>query len=530
VPLALTSAGILQVTLSNSVVPQFVTPSQRAMTDDALPLAGAATSRLIIASALRNLRGPYRLKLAFDPDAAIASSLQALLSYQRDDGGFGAFADAKESDPFDTAAALEAMQFARTNGASIDSTALGKASGFMTRVLANPGLFAWCAHDVLCKAQVRFDALWALRSSAKTRTDFLSDIVAQSDSFDSATQVRLARYLLAVPGWHSKGAAMATRLEQTLYVTGRYAVANVSARWGWWGSLVQAQAQMLQLLIEQKAPQNWLDGGVRALVAQQCKCGWPTTGDTAAAVMALSAYAATEQLTPSTVTVFVGDRRLGTARFTSTASSQTFSAAASSLPANAPLRVMLSPSRPPATGSNRKPATHYLVLYTYPVAPNAPGELASFRVIRTLSDPSVATTAATTPPLSTMDLATALPVSVAAGKVFDIGVRTIVDHSVDGLLIDDPLPAGFEAVDTSFRTSLQAIVPRSNSWQIDTSQIYRDRVVAYAQHLDPGVYELHYLVRSVIPGSFAWPGAHAYLQDAPEEFGRSAGTTLNVKD
>jgi alpha-2-macroglobulin len=127
-----------------------------------------------------------------------------------------------------------------------------------------------------------------------------------------------------------------------------------------------------------------------------------------------------------------------------------------------------------------------------------------------------------------MDLPTALPISVAAGRVFDVGVRAIVDHPVDRLVIDDPLPAGFEAVDTSLRTALQAIVPQSNSWQIDTSQIYRDRVVAYASHLDPGVYDLHYLVRSVTPGTFAWPGAHVYLQNAPEEFGRSAGTTLNV--
>jgi uncharacterized protein YfaS (alpha-2-macroglobulin family) len=171
---------------------------------------------------------------------------------------------------------------------------------------------------------------------------------------------------------------------------------------------------------------------------------------------------------------------------------------------------------------------HYLILYTYPVPPNAPGELAAFRVIRTLSDPTVATSSKRVEPLATMDIATALPVSVAAGRVFDVGVRAIVDHSVDRFFIDDPLPAGFEAVDTSFRTSLQAIVPQSNSWQIDASQIYSDRVVAFAQHLDPGVYELHYLVRSVTPGAFAWPGARVYLKDAPEQFGRSAGSTLNV--
>jgi len=130
--------------------------------------------------------------------------------------------------------------------------------------------------------------------------------------------------------------------------------------------------------------------------------------------------------------------------------------------------------------------------------------------------------------LGTMDLAPAAPLQVAAGRVFDVGVRVIVDHPVDRLLIVDPLPAGFEAVDTSFQTALQAVLPQSDSWQIDSQQIYRDQIVAYAAHLDPGVYDVHYLARSVTPGEYRWPGAHASLRDAPEEFGSSAAARLTV--
>ena len=493
-----------------------MTPSQRTLTADALPLADDAASRLVIAGALRQLREPYHLKLAFDPSAVAAQSLTELLSYQRGDGGFGSYGGAKESDPFATTSALEALTFARTHGVAVPSGPVSNAAAFTARVLADPNVFSWCARDAVCKAQVRFEALWALAGVGSARTDFLGQIVAQSRDFDNATQIRLARYLLRAPGWQARGAAIAAHLRQTLYVTGRYAVANVSTPWSWLGSVVDAQSQMLALLLEQHAPSEQLDGAVRALVAQQCRCGWPTTDDTAAAVTALAAYAATERLAPATATATLGGRTVGSARFGSTASSQTFTVAASSLRGDA-IQIV-----------SQGGVAHYLVLYTYPVPPDAPGELAAFRVVRVLNDPSAAASAQSTPPLATMDLATALPVSVAAGRVFDVGVRTIVDHPVDRLVIDDPLPAGFEAVDTSFRTSLQAIAPQSNSWQIDTSRIYRDRVVAYAQHLEPGVYELHYLVRSVTPGTFAWPGAHAYLQDAPEEFGRSAGTTLNV--
>jgi hypothetical protein len=513
IPLNVSAGGTLQLTLGNSIVPQFVVPSERAMEGEALPLADESASRLVVASALARLRGPYRLELAFDPAAAVATNLQGLLSYRRGDGGFGAFAGASASDPFTTAGALDALLFARAQGVRVDTNAVSQGIGFMTQALANPGRFKWC-NAALCKAQLRFEALWTLSQAGRRRTDFLSDIVAQSSSLDSATQIRLARYLLKTPGWQGQGAAMADRLQQTLYVTGRYSVANLGTQWSWLGSLVDAQSQMLQLLIERRAPPEQVDGAVRALVAQQCKCGWPTTDDTASALTALSAYAATEKLTPSTATAMVGDRTVVSMKFGRTASSQTITVDASSVNGKAV-----------AIEGN----AHYTLLYTYPVALDAPGQLGAFRVIRTVNEPSVGSTATGAPALATMDLSAAAPVAVAAGRVFDIGIRTIVDHPVDRIVIEDPLPAGFEAVDTSFRTTLQAIVPQSDSWQIDATQIYRDRVVAYAQHLDPGVYDVHYLVRSVTPGTFRWPGARAYLQDAPEQFGRSASSTLEVR-
>ncbi len=512
VPLDVRSGGSLQITLANSIVPQFVTPSEREMEGDSLPLADESASRLIIASALARLRGTYNLKLSFDPGAAVANNLQALLSYQRGDGGFGGFAGASTSDPFATAGALDALLFARAHGVRVSSSAVAQAVSFMSQALANPGRFKWC-RDALCKAQLRFEALWSLAQAGQPRTDFLSDIVTQSSDFDSATQIRLARYLLRSPGWQPQGAALADRLAQTVYVTGRYAVANLSSQWSWYGSLVDGQSQMLQLLMERRAPAEEVDGAVRVLVAQQCRCGWPTTDDTAAALTALSAYAATERLQAATATATIGGRVVARAQFGTTASAQTFRVNASELHGNAPLEI--------------NGRAHYTVLYSYPVPIDAPGQLAAFRVIRTLNDPSISDASATA--LATMDLPAAPSVTVAPGRVFDIGIRTIVDHPVDRLVIEDPLPAGFEAVDTSFRTTLKAIVPQSDSWQIDATQIYKDRVVAYAQHLDPGVYDVHYLVRSVTPGTFRWPGARAYLRDAPEEFGRSASSVLVVR-
>jgi uncharacterized protein YfaS (alpha-2-macroglobulin family) len=120
-------------------------------------------------------------------------------------------------------------------------------------------------------------------------------------------------------------------------------------------------------------------------------------------------------------------------------------------------------------------------------------------------------------------------IHLPAAAVYEIEDRIIADHPLDDAIVTDPLPAGLEAVDTSFQTATQFFQGNTDAWQIDYQQIYRDHVIAFAQHLPAGVYAVHYLVRSVTPGSFAWPGASVQLQYAPEEFGRTASTRLTIE-
>jgi hypothetical protein len=68
----------------------------------------------------------------------------------------------------------------------------------------------------------------------------------------------------------------------------------------------------------------------------------------------------------------------------------------------------------------------------------------------------------------------------------------------------------------------------ATDWKIGDQQIHTDRIEAYADHLDAGIYRLHYLVRTVTPGTFAWPGANAHIADRADEFGRSATAVVIV--
>lgn len=511
VPVKFDRPGSLQVTVANSVVPQFVTPASRTIADEGIGLADSYASRLIVATSLGKLAPKYRLHLDFAPKAVSESALHGLLALQRGDGGFASFTGARGDDPYGSAYALEALAFASAHAMTVDPAAVAKARGFARDLLANPSRYRWCSGDS-CKARMRFSMLYALAQAGERRSDFMSQIYAQRDSFDSATQIRLARYMLQLPDWRSQGSALADRLQQSVYVSGRYAVAGLDSDWGWFGSEVSAQAEMLQLLLDRRAASEQTDGAVRALVAQQCACGWPTIDMTASAVRALDAYAAHERLSSSTATVTVGTQTIGTASFGATASSQTFRSPTALLQGNA-VSVR-------SSGGN----VHYVVLYTYAPASDAPGALTAFRITRSFSDAGASTLRAT------MDLApVSTPVAAEAGRVFDVGLRIAVDHAVDRLVLEDPLPAGLEAVDANFQTANKSVVAQSDNWQIDDRQIYRDRVTAFAQHLQPGIYEMHYLVRTVTPGRYGWPGARVYLQDAPEQLGRTASATIEIK-
>jgi uncharacterized protein YfaS (alpha-2-macroglobulin family) len=51
--------------------------------------------------------------------------------------------------------------------------------------------------------------------------------------------------------------------------------------------------------------------------------------------------------------------------------------------------------------------------------------------------------------------------------VFDIGLEITTDHPVNHIVITDPIPAGFEAVDTSFQTATPYFQAGQDSWEID---------------------------------------------------------------
>jgi uncharacterized protein YfaS (alpha-2-macroglobulin family) len=92
-----------------------------------------------------------------------------------------------------------------------------------------------------------------------------------------------------------------------------------------------------------------------------------------------------------------------------------------------------------------------------------------------------------------------LPAVVAPGDL--VLVRLTAAGAADWryLVIDDPIPAGFETVREPETYEIAPAV----SWWSGSQREYRDaRVVQFQESFERGRYEYHYLMKAVTPGAF----------------------------
>lgn len=525
-PTVAPDTGGLNISLASTLLPTITAPARQVLDAEDLPFLEPVASQLTIAANLQALSKTYGQAFAsFNPTQQANQAIGQLQKLQRPDGGFGALPGRDRSDPFITPYAAQSL--ARANRAfavqATQSSALTPPpanllpalTAYLKKLLADPGQYDFCKEQ-LCKNQVRLETLIALAELGDRRNDFLSDLYEQRRQFDPVSQIKLARYLVQTAGWQSEGQQIANELQESFYQTGRNATVNLPQDWRWLNSPTTAQAQTLRLLMAQKARPEVVDKMLRGLLALRRNGTWQTTADNAEALTALVEYSQLQPTPPSfKATAQLAGKTLGTASFDGYRNAnQEIKVPIADLPRHRHDLVLK---------KSGQGTLHYAVEYGYRLQGNQPGRLNGLRITRTIRPANQEKV------LYQAGLYAPEPFAVPVGQVYDIGLEVITDHPVDHVVITDPLPAGFEAIDNSFQTTTPYFQAQGDSWQLGFQTIYRDRVMAFGDRLNPGVYTLHYLVRSVTPGTFLYPGAEAHLQYAPEEFGRSASSTLVVK-
>jgi alpha-2-macroglobulin len=514
------SVGGLDISLSSTLIPVLIAPTLGVLAQNDLPFLEPTASQLAIAAHLKTLsRQDPQSFTHFDPDAQATIALKQLQTLQNTDGGFTAQprqeAGQAKSAPLLSAYAVQSLTLAQKTGIPVDSKLLSDAKSYLEQILVNPAPEDPCK-EPRCQAEIRLQTLLALADVGNLHPNAIASIYALRDQLAVATQLKLAGYLSRLPNRQTEAAALSEQLQEILNQRGRSATLNLPQYGEWFSSRTVAQAEMLRLQIAQKASADLQDRTLRGLLALRRDGTWGSTYDNAQALAALVAYSKQQPAPPK----FQAIAQLAN----KTLLSQTFAGyQPTSVEKKIPMQDLPRGRHDLVLQKSGEGTLHYLTTYRYQPQGVQPGRLNGLRVTRTLrpvNQNTVVQRIGLTP--------TPQPIALKAGEVFEVGVEVIADHPVDHVLITDPLPAGLEALDTSFQTTSTSFQTRGDSWDIAYEKTYKDRIVAYGDRLDAGVYVMHYLVRAVTPGLFQWPGAEVQLQYAPEEFGRSSTALLRV--
>jgi uncharacterized protein YfaS (alpha-2-macroglobulin family) len=118
---------------------------------------------------------------------------------------------------------------------------------------------------------------------------------------------------------------------------------------------------------------------------------------------------------------------------------------------------------------------------------------------------------------------------IIAGSLATIELDVSVDTQQDYVVIEVPLPAGLEAVDTSIGKGAGARVGRGGGgWWVDHKELHGDRVLLFVDHLPPGHHQIAIPLRATTPGVYRMPPARAESMYYPEIFGYTEGDEIRV--
>ncbi len=129
------------------------------------------------------------------------------------------------------------------------------------------------------------------------------------------------------------------------------------------------------------------------------------------------------------------------------------------------------------------------------------------------------------------------------GDVISVTVRMVVPSPRYHVLLEVPIPAGTEPIDSSLATTSdtfgdpqfeqegQSANPYWWSyWTPTATDIRDDKVALFATNLQPGTYAYTFLVQATTPGEFRVLPAQAEQMYFPDVWGRSAGALFSVTE
>lgn len=449
----------------------------------------------------------------------VTKTLKTIYTYQRETGGFGLWPDSKQVSPFNTCYAAFALYKAQRAGYDIDHRVVSSLLNYLRNLLRGRMKQQGYPYGSKTWKTIEAYALYNLALFNRAEPSYSEKLFTERESLSLFGKTLLLKAL-----YHGKGSSEAqSRL--ILELQNKLKVAPTTAHFeedkglegGWiYNSNLRSTAFILQTFLEVRVENPLLPAIARWLVERRKAGKWLTTQDNFYAFYALNDYYRKyEDLEPDfKIKVQLADRTIldETFRQRSGEARET--------------EIALSDFNPGETlGLHIKKSGQGRFYYdsrlTY--APQMPlgARDEGFTVYKTISDFEGR-------PLET----------IKAGDLVIVTLQVITPQERLYVVLEDPLPAGLEAVNPNFviesleqQRRLEAFSDQKQWWWrgFNHIEMHDDRVLLFADSLRAGIHTHRYLARALTFGSFQTPGTKAEEMYAPEVFGRSREMVIHIR-
>lgn len=432
-------------------------------------------------------------------DRQVSSGLQRLYEFQHDDGGWGWWKE-DGNHPFMTAYALWGLDESRRAGVKVDSYRISNGARQLAHLYAQyprvePDLKAYEAYVLQRAAGTENEIAWFADDQRGTYShaaarDELWGLRARMSAYGRALLL-----LLLDEAKDPRGNELATTLTgeaQTRGDVSWWAVANDPLIFDYAETSVEATAFAIQALVKRDPKNPLIERAVRWMMLNRTAGYWSSTKQTAMAIYGLLGFmqARNEVAHPFSVDVVVNGKPAGQHSFT-----------AAEMTASDPIVISAAAN----TGENqvrlvkRNGGSVYwsaaAVYYDTAQADARQGsrQLAITRKYALLTPVSVKG--------RIVYRESPFDGNAKPGDVLTVRITAAGSPEWRYLALEDPLPAGVEAIQDTTAYPLERAAPES--WWYGSRVEYRDsKTVFFQETFESGRYEFAYLVKVTSPGQF----------------------------
>lgn len=467
------------------------------------------TSRLVPLVRLRALARDLEVALPKDVDGATRTAIGSLLSHQRSDGGFGFWPASRVSEPWLTVLALGALQAARESGFAVPPAPLERASTYLER-----------AEGLDAASRAMLEDLFA--SAGRPREKELRALAApgKRGKLPLFARALVARALAKVD--RALGLEVLREVASQARLSGASAVvadeATVSAR-RHISSDARTTAMVLRAFVALEPDNALVPKLVRGLLSLRKDGRWLTTQASAWALVALDearplfAASAASGSSATTARLSLDGAEIAKATFAGAGGAR-----GAALGGMIPMtRLSAAPGATLSFTTDGAPLYYEGALrYARREPPQKPLESGiyvtrSMRLLRRDAEPAAVS-------------------AYHVGDYVEVDVMLSSPVARDLVVLDDPIPAGFEAVNQRFANrDRQPFLTDPSTHHVTHRELRDDRVVTFFDELPAGQLRTSYVLRVVSGGTYAVPPTKAECMYAPDVFGRTAASVVVAK-